>query len=117
MTFKSLEHKIIECIKPLNAERIIIFGSMAYGKSDFNSDLDILIVTSDNLIPANLKDFLKLKKPYSDALSVIRNDMPIDLIVHTLPMYRKFIELGSSFSHEVLTKGKVIYERIDQAMA
>jgi len=117
MTFEALENRIIDCVRPLNAERIIIFGSMVYGKPDHHSDIDILIVTSDTLTPANLHEFLKLKKKYSEALGVVRDDFPIDLIVHTLPMYRKFIELGSSFSREILSKGKVIYERNNQTVA
>ena len=117
MTIEALEHRIIDCVKPLNAERIIIFGSMVYGKPDNDSDIDILIVTSDTMIPASLHDFLKLKRQYSDALNIVRDDFPIDLILHTLPMYRKFIELGSSFSREILSKGKVIYERNNQAVA
>ena len=117
MTIEALEHRIIDCIKPLNAERIIIFGSMVYGRPDNDSDIDILIITSDKMIPANLKDFLKLKRQYSDALAIIRDDFPVDLILHTLPMYHKFIELGSSFSREILSKGKVIYERNNQAVA
>lgn len=117
MTIETLEHKIIDCFKSLNAEKIILFGSMAYGIPGTNSDVDILIVTSDNKIPANLGEFLKLKKAYSDALTEIRDNYPVDLILHTRPMFQKFIENGSSFSREVLTKGKVIYERNNQAMA
>ena len=117
MTIETLEHKIIDCFKSLNAEKIILFGSMAYGTPDTDSDVDILIVTSDNNIPANLGEFLKLKKAYSDALNEIRDNYPVDLILHTRPMYQKFIEHGSSFSREILTRGKVIYERNNQAMA
>jgi hypothetical protein len=74
-------------------------------------------VTSDNITPSNLKSFLQLKRPYSKALDVIREDYPVDLILHTKPMYQKFIELGSSFSHELLTRGKVIYEGNNKAVA
>jgi len=36
--------------------------------------------------------------------------VPIDLIVHTRPMYARFIEMDSLFAREVLKKGIVLYE-------
>lgn len=37
-------NKIVEKLKKLNPEKIILFGSFAYGKPDKNSDLDLLII-------------------------------------------------------------------------
>ena len=38
---------IIEKLKPLNPEKIILFGSYAYGTPTKDSDLDICVVASD----------------------------------------------------------------------
>jgi hypothetical protein len=40
----------------------------------------------------------------------IRRKTPVDLIVHTQPMHRKFIEMNSLFAREVLEEGIVLYE-------
>jgi hypothetical protein len=37
--------------------------------------------------------------------------VPIDLIVQTRGMHQKFVEKNSLFGRELLTKGKVLYER------
>jgi len=44
------------------------------------------------------------------AIRPVKENIAIDLIVHTLPMYKKFIELNSSFAREITQKGKIIYE-------
>ena len=40
----------LSCI-PLIVEKIILFGSYAYGDPTDESDLDILVVTGDDFIP------------------------------------------------------------------
>jgi uncharacterized protein len=117
MNIQSLEKRIIECLKPLNTDKIILFGSMAYGTPGQESDIDILVVTSDNIVPENLKDFMLLKMPYSKALDQIRQEFPVDLILHTKPMHQKFVLQGSSFSRELTVHGKIIYESNNQAVA
>jgi hypothetical protein len=43
-------------------------------------------------------------------LNSIRKFSDIDLIVHTRPMFEKFVKMGSNFSREILNTGTVIYE-------
>jgi len=91
-------------------EKIILFGSYAYGKPDVNSDLDILVVTGDEMIPASFSEKSKIYLRISKAISDIKKEFPVDLIVHTKPMHQRFIELDSLFARELLSKGKVLYE-------
>jgi len=108
-----IKNKIIKSLEPLNPTKIILFGSYAYGKPFKDSDIDILIVTSDNFIPTSYNDFIQLKFNYSNALTEIRKNTPLDILVHTIPMHKKFLDNSSSFSKEIIKKGKVIYERND----
>ncbi len=41
---------ITETLKKEGVEKIILFGSFAYGKPHEESDLDLIVVTSDNYI-------------------------------------------------------------------
>jgi predicted nucleotidyltransferase len=50
---EEVKKEIIEKLKPLNPEKIILFGSYAYGTPDANSDIDIYVVTKDEFIPQN----------------------------------------------------------------
>ncbi len=100
--------KLKESINPL---KIILFGSYAYGNPTKDSDIDLLVVTNDNHYPKNYKEKMETYLNISTILSQFKKEFPIDLIVHTIPMHKRFIELGSMFSKEILKNGKVIYER------
>lgn len=95
-----------------NPEKIILFGSYAYGDPDINSDLDILVVTNDDIIPSSFSEKSKIYLRVSKAISDIKRKFPVDLMVHTKAMHRKFIEDNSLFAKELLTKGKVLYANL-----
>lgn len=102
---------IIEKLKSTHPEKIILFGSYAYGEPTDDSDLDILVVTGDNNIPSSFSEKSKIYLRISLAISEIKKEFPIDLIVHTKAMHKNFIALNSLFARELLTKGKVLYEK------
>lgn len=104
---------IIERLKVLRPSKIILFGSYAYGQPDECSDIDLLVVTDDEFVPQNFGEKNRLYLKVSDLITDFEKKMPIDLIVYTKPMYKKFIELGSMFSKAILSKGLVLYEKID----
>lgn len=102
---------IIEKLKGTNPEKIILFGSYAYGEPEDNSDLDILVITGDEIMPSNFSERSMIYLRISKAISEIKREFPVDLIVHTKPMHRRFIENNSLFARELLEKGKVLYEK------
>lgn len=111
MTGLSYIPLIIEKLKETKPEKIILFGSYAYGEPADGSDLDILVVTSDNIIPASFSEKSLIYLKISKAISDIKKEFPVDLIVHTKAMHQRFIENDSLFAKELLTKGKVLYEK------
>ena len=111
MTDKHLQERIIKKIKHLDPYKVILFGSYAYGYPSDDSDIDLLVVTNDEFVPKNFNEKNRIFLNVASALYDIEKDFPIDLIVHTKPMHKRFIELNSMFSRKILTDGKVIYER------
>jgi predicted nucleotidyltransferase len=111
MTGFSYIPSIIEKLLVTNPEKIILFGSYAYGEPTDESDLDILVVTGDDIIPSSFKEKSLIYLRISHAISDIKKEFPIDLIVHTKPMHKRFIETDSLFARELLTNGKVLYEK------
>ena len=99
---------IIKNLKHTKPEKIILFGSYAYGNPSEDSDLDILVVTGDNFIPKSFTEKSLIYLRTSKAISNIKREFPVDLIVHTIPMHKRFIENDSLFARELLTKGKVL---------
>ncbi|BCD60679.1 hypothetical protein NitYY0814_C1462 [Nitratiruptor sp. YY08-14] len=51
---------------------------------------------------------MQVAKKVSDLQKIV----PIDLIVHTQPMYKKFVELQSSFSKKILNEGIVLWDKM-----
>ncbi len=115
------ENNYIQQIKTslseLNPYLILLFGSYAYGTPHEDSDIDLLVVTNDDFIPKNFEEKHKIYLQVSRKIRHIKMQIAVDLIVHTLPMYEKFIKQDSSFAHEITTQGKIIYESNNTTMA
>jgi len=102
---------LVDRLKIIEPEKIILFGSLASGEYSEDSDLDILVVTSDEIIPRNFAEKSKIFLKVSRTISDIRRKQPIDLIVHTKAMHKRFNQINSMFAREIREKGKVIYEK------
>lgn len=83
-------------------QRIILFGSYAYGTPRPDSDVDLLVVMDTPLreIEQALQIILALDYHFG-----------LDLIVKTPHDLAKRIALGDSFLQEVTQKGRVLHER------
>jgi len=108
MLSDSIQHEIIGYLRSIDPEKVILFGSHAYGTPDADSDIDLYIVTKENFIQANFEENLQIKKRVYLALSKFRKKYASDILVHTIPVHQKFIELGSSFSKEIMQKGIIL---------
>ena len=113
----ALKREIIERLKPLQPEKIILFGSYAYGEPTKDSDIDLLVVTNDDFIPQNFTQSMDVKLKVAKILDVLRKRIALDIIVHTRPMHEKFKELRSMFAREILQKGIILYEESYRGMA
>jgi uncharacterized protein len=82
-------------------EKIILFGSYAYGTPTEDSDVDLMVV-------------MPCKRRMLDQALAIRTrlDAPfaMDLLVRTPANIRRRLGWGDWFLREVMTKGKVMYE-------
>jgi len=84
-------------------EKIILFGSYAYGTPHDDSDVDILVVMPTRSQPEQaVKIRLALRAPF-----------PMDLLVRTPRTLQRRLADGDSFLREIVSKGKLLYEKID----
>ncbi|MEA3352930.1 MAG: nucleotidyltransferase domain-containing protein [Campylobacterota bacterium] len=105
INIEELKPLIIERLKPLNPDKIILFGSYAYGTPNEDSDIDLYIVTNDDFIPQNWEEKSKITRKFSKQLRDICEDYSTDLITHTKAMHKKFVEMDSMFSRKILKEG------------
>jgi predicted nucleotidyltransferase len=101
----------------LNPYLVLLFGSYAYGTPHIDSDLDIIVVLNDNTMPVTFKEKQSLYLKVSPYTRPVAKQIPVDLIVYTIPMYEHFKETKNSFSKEIIQKGIVLYENKHSAMA
>jgi predicted nucleotidyltransferase len=82
-------------------DKIILFGSYAYGTPHADSDVDILVIMpARNQLDQAVKIELACDPPF-----------PLDLIVRTPHNMQWRLAEGESFLREITTKGKVLYEK------
>lgn len=102
--------EIVARLMQMEPTKIILFGSQAGGSGDEASDLDLIVVTGSDEMPATHREKQDLYLMVARLLRDIRREIPIDLIVHTRPMHARFIAMNSFFAREVQQKGVVLYE-------
>ena len=94
---------IAEWFRP---DKIVLFGSYAYGTPHADSDVDLLVVMPTwNQHSKAVQIRWKLAAPF-----------PMDLIVRTPKEMKWRLEEGDSFLTEIVSKGKVLYEKDDGRM-
>lgn len=107
---ENLKNQILQNLKTIDPDQVILFGSHAWGEPTGDSDIDLYVVTKDDFIPLSWQEKNLIYLKVAKALENIMRSHPTDLIVHTRRMHRRFIELNSSFSREIRLKGLKLYE-------
>jgi HEPN domain-containing protein/predicted nucleotidyltransferase len=95
--------RVAELFQP---DRIVLFGSHAYGQPHADSDVDILVV-------------MPTRNQHDEAARIrgaVDAPFPMDLIVRTPAGLAWRLAEGESFHTEIVTKGKVLYEKGDSSV-
>jgi predicted nucleotidyltransferase len=95
--------EVAERFKP---DKIILFGSYAYGTPHADSDVDLLVIMPTRNV---LDQAVKIRW-------TVPTRFPMDLIVRTPHSIKWRLAEGDLFHTEIVTKGKVLYEKGDQGM-
>lgn len=98
-----LKHEIVERLKPLKPDKIILFGSYAYGESNEDSDVDLFLVKdsgeNDNYEAVAMMQLRDLIRKYHIGFDI-------------LSASNSFIQNREDpfYKVDILQKGRVIYE-------
>ena len=96
---EEVTRRIVDAIHP---ERIILFGSHAWGLPSEDSDIDLLIVLRNSDKPG-----------YRRARDVYRSlrglKLPVDVVVRTLDEIERSIRVKTSLERKVLEEGRVLH--------
>ncbi len=90
-------------IKELDPEKIILFGSYAWGTPTDESDVDLFIVKE--MQESRRKKQTELRK------KLFRFGVPMDIIIYTPKELKYRIDLKDFFFEKIINSGKQIYAK------
>jgi predicted nucleotidyltransferase len=101
ITMRQIEDVSGRIAAEFEPERILLFGSYAWGAPSPDSDVDLLVILpfEGKTVAKSVEMRLKIKPPF-----------PVDLLVRTPEKIHKRLALGDPFIRSILEKGKVLYE-------
>lgn len=101
-----LEAELERILKVLYAEyspeELILFGSLAEGKIEETSDIDLIIIKRTNK---------RFTERIGEVIEICKPKMAVDFIVYTPEEFSSLKERERFIKEEVVEKGKVIYEK------
>ena len=103
LTKRVLNQIVSNIIEIDNIDRIILFGSSANGYVNQDSDVDLLILKSQNI------DFFKDNVRIRDALRGL--NLPFDIIVMSLEKFESTKHIIGGLAYPASKYGKVIYDK------
>jgi hypothetical protein len=95
--------EIVERLKEgLHPDKIILFGSHAYGKPNDDSDIDLLIVVSESNEPS----YRRAREAYGCLWGLTA---PTELVVATQQELERASKVTASLLNQAIQKGKILY--------
>ncbi len=98
---RHLCRQIVERFRP---QKVILFGSYAYGTPSYDSDIDLLVI-----MPYEGNELDKMAEVRRELSSA----MPLDILVKTPTQIANRIDMEDFFVREIIDNGKVLYETGD----
>ncbi|HZQ10647.1 MAG TPA: nucleotidyltransferase domain-containing protein [Anaerolineae bacterium] len=103
VTKQQIQWGVDRLVESLDPEKIILFGSYAYGKPTIDSDVDMLILMESEKRPTELA---------ADAYrSGWGKTFPMDILVRSPKWIAHRLEIGDLLIREIIERGHVLYER------
>jgi len=87
-------------IQGFHPEKVVLFGSYAYGQPDEGSDVDLLVIMP----------FLgTAPRVAATMMAQLRPSFPVDILVRNPDYLKHRLTLGDPFLREVMDRGRVLY--------
>ena len=102
-TLDLVQEMVEKLVKQYAPQKVVLFGSYAYGRVNTDSDIDLLIIkeTSERLI----ERWATVRRILSDP----QRKVGLDVLVLTPREVSERLARGDQFVAEIVKKGKVLY--------
>lgn len=114
MRTESNLQRIVDAFREENPDRIILFGSRAYGHPRPNSDYDICVIKHIEAVTVDERndEYYRLRQLLSDACPGV----PIDLALFTPEDFEDEKDICFYVAYDISRKGIVLYDRISNML-
>jgi len=89
-----------QIVAHFHPQRVILFGSYAYGKPTADSDVDLLVVMPHEGHPAVQAAEIRTR---------VRAGFPMDLVVRSPKEIKRRLAMGDFFVREIMDRGQPLY--------
>ncbi len=103
VTRRQIRAVVDRIVKFADPDKVILFGSYAYGKPNADSDVDLLVIMESDERPA--------KRATRIELNLLDVPFPMDILVRTPSEVAQRLEMQDYFIQEITGQGHVLYER------
>ena len=104
VTLKHIKEIAYQIVEHSHPQKIILFGSHAYGTATADSDVDLLVMMDTEEKPLHAA---------AQIAAAIDHPFPLDIIVFTPSDWNASLQRKGVFATEVMAKGVVLYEARD----
>ena len=98
---QNIKEFVKKVVAQFHPQRVILFGSYAYGKPTADSDVDLLVVMPHKGHPA---------VQASEIRKHVRAGFPMDLVVRSPKEIQRRLAMDDFFISEIMERGRAIYE-------
>jgi predicted nucleotidyltransferase len=98
---KDIEAFVKRIVDEFRPQRVILFGSYAYGRPSADSDVDLLVVMSH-------REHSAVKA--AEIRKQIRAGFPVDLVVRSPREIRRRLAMGDAFIGDIVRRGQPLYD-------
>lgn len=101
VTLRSIQKIVRQIVEHFRPQKVILFGSYAYGVPTMDSDVDLLVMMDTEEKPIHVA---------ARIAATIDHPFPLDIIVFTPSDWNASLTRKGVFATEVMMKGVVLYE-------
>jgi predicted nucleotidyltransferase len=98
---KKIQDAVDKIVREFRPEKVILFGSYAWGEPTEDSDVDLFIV-KNSIMPRRQRQRDLRFRMYPP-------DLPLDLLVYTPNEIEQRLKIGDFFVRDVMENGKILY--------
>ena len=103
VTEEILAEIVRRIVAAFTPEKIILFGSYAYGAPSVDSDVDLLVIQKTNL--------QRVERSVAISELILPRPFPVDILVKTPNEIQDALNKNDPFIKEIINRGRVLYEQ------